>query len=793
MVRKRSLLISGTLLCLAGSACAQSWSGIIAPARATDWSTAGIPGGIPSSTWSQCGSTITPYGPSGHASGDYTEGLVTTTAGSGVITYASGSTFQSYWTTPGINKVTIYDGGLKTFTITSVSGTSMTVTPALNTTFTGATGTNFWGAGGIDPTPINSALAACGSNQYVLLGAGTFNFRTGPLTLKSNEVLRGSGANQTFLNFPQWSYNSCQGWGGNICLSGSNTYPGGGYTQGDWTAGYGQGKTSITLSKVTGIVPNLTPIILDGCDTGYAGTVGSPTCTGSASDNGNLYICQTITVCSAEYPANTARANRGQQEIVVATNITGSGPYTVTISPGLRNPNWAAVSTPQAWWGSATITNAGVENLAISTQYGPTVANIVISVANKCWVSGVASAYANDDHFWNILTVHNEMRNNYLYWTANSQTQSYGIGGISNGDLLIINNIIQGVVDPVNYDAPCPGCVAAYNFAVNQYDVGGGANYLFPAVAMHSTGQSMILSEGNIGSFVDSDDVHGTHDLNTQFRNYWNGYELNSANGQGTGAMPINNTSAVHLAAYSRYMNVIGNVLGTAGFHTNYQCIAITSSYSCPKGQFGVSIYNLGFSGNTQGVYISGSAPNDVGYVVNTLMRWGNYDVVTGSTRWCGNSSDTGWSTTCGSASEIPTADLFYPNPMPTVGDTGAGQSPLPASFFLSAKPSWWPSGKIWPVIGPDVMGGNVGRCTGGTYQWSLALSSGQCGGGTYSPSVVGGHAYSNPAMDCYLNTMGGPPDGSGSELTFNASACYPPSASGTVPSTPAGLTVTVQ
>jgi hypothetical protein len=35
----------------------QAWSGILAPARATDWTQAGIPGGIPSSTWVNCVTT----------------------------------------------------------------------------------------------------------------------------------------------------------------------------------------------------------------------------------------------------------------------------------------------------------------------------------------------------------------------------------------------------------------------------------------------------------------------------------------------------------------------------------------------------------------------------------------------------------------------------------------------------------------------------------------------------------------------------------------------------------------
>src|SRR2546428_3649262 len=106
---------------------AQSSSGIIDPSRAIDWSTAGVPGGIPTNR-TQCGSTVAPT-----------------------------------------NNVTV----------------------------------------------INNALAACGANQYVKLGAGTFTLAGGINVSVNNTTLRGSGPDQTILKFT--SYAGC-GFAGVIGL-----------------------------------------------------------------------------------------------------------------------------------------------------------------------------------------------------------------------------------------------------------------------------------------------------------------------------------------------------------------------------------------------------------------------------------------------------------------------------------------------------------------------------------------------------------------------------------------------
>ena len=111
--------------------------------------------------------------------------------------------------------------------------------------------------------------------------------------------------------------------------------------------------------------------------------------------------------------------------------------------------------------------------------------------------------------------------------------------------------------------------------------------------------------------------------------------------------------------------------------------------------------------------------------------------------------------------------------------------------MLYAAKPAWWPAGNPWPVIGPDVTGGNIGTCSGGGYNGAQATSASQCTGGTLISAGLNGEAYSNPAMDCYLNVMGGPPDGTGSLLTnFDADVCY--GAQPPPPQAPADLTITV-
>jgi hypothetical protein len=618
------------LLCSSIPGFGQLWSGVLDPSRAVDWSKAGVPGGIPSGSWTQCGSTI---------------------------------------------------------------------------------------AAGASASTINSAISACGKNQYVLLASGTFNLTAG-IVLKSHVALRGSGSNQTFLIFT--GNNSCQGEFADVCMaSGDVNYSGQPSNTATWTAGYATGTTSITLSSNTNLAVGA-PIILDQLD--------------DTTDSGDIFVCYTPQgTCSTNGDdGGFERTGRSQQQLVTVTSISGSGPYTVGISPGIYMPNWSSNKSPQAWWATSPILNAGVENLSMDNTNSGAPEGVGLFNCSGCWVSGIRSINPSRSHVMAQLSPHTTVQNSYFYRTANQSSSSYGLEFNDSSDSVEQNNIFQQLSGPYVNNGTCSGCVMAYNFTVNNlYNSGGGVyNFQQQDWYPHTVGDDHILGEGNQGAGMYSDNFHGTHQFQTLFRNVYNGFQPNNGNVTtgGLGALIIN--------AFSRFYSVTGNVLGASVF-SHYRNDTTTNYPN------NTSIVNVGFGDEV---------PNDTN-VARTLMMWGNYDTATAAVRWCGNSSDPGWATTCASKSEVPSTIPNYANPVPATTN-------LPPSFYLTSKPSWWPSTKPWPAIGPDVTGGNL--------------------------AGFAGHAYSIPAADCYANVMGGPSNGTGPVLPFDANACY--ASSGNSPQPPSNL-----
>jgi len=623
-------------------------------------------------------------------------------------------------------------------------------------------------------TQISSVISSCSSSGggVVLLGAGTYSNATSGFSFSgaSNVTVRGAGADQTIL-VPT---------SGIVMGSADTNWRGSPQNLTSWCASTcPQGTNQITLATIANLkVGN--PIILDQLD---------PT-----TDNGGIIVSQATTAQTGVAPGlagpystqGSAQSMRGpsngacsgsatcrsQQQIVTVTSCNGvmtigsacSGSNVVVgISPGLEMPNWNSSQTPQAWWAASPALNDGIEDLSLDLSSCSGCNGINIFNAQNCWVKGVRTSNSSGEGQLRIeYGNHISIVNNYMAVSAGG-TGSYGAEAFSASDCLIENNIMQGVTTPHISNGTTSGCVFSYNYSVNGvYTPSPGYN--IPAHGDHGSGVAMVLLEGNIANGATADVIHGTSNLNTHFRNYFTGiqpvcYASGSSYATYTYQACKNNVIPEQVFAFHRFFNLIGNILGTTGTNTTYT--SSTMINGIPTSVIGEGYGNV-------------SVPSDPN-VAPTLMLWGNAD------------SATGFGSPRFNCSEVPTAltgvQAPFSNPCPS------SQS-LPASFYYASTPSWWPSGKPYPPIGPDVASGNLLVCTSGTFNRSLVTNAAQCSGGS-STAVAGGHANSIPAMDCYLS-LGGRPDGTNLPLTnFNENGCYAQTVS-SKPQPPTSLKATV-
>lgn len=608
---------------------------------------------------------------------------------------------------------------------------------------------------------IVAAMNTCdATHNVVTLPSGTFYIAGLRYPFKGKIVLRGVSPNSTYL-FLTAAASGC----GSCSITMANQFPGdsasssslppNGEEQCAWTGTngtvgtYTQGATSIILNSCGGTSPGPPPlnqmIILD-----QAGDSGA--------DNGGLFMCDTfnaVVPCTLKGNVNQNASGRviggvnyGQQQVVMVTAVSGSGsgPYTVTISPGLYSANARTSQTPGAWW-NGYVQNLGLENLTIdfstntSSAYGITINN-----CDGCWMKNVRSMWGRRDHVLVQQSMHVIIRDSYFYQGQTHTSASYVSEPLSVSQILVENNVFQQVTNPIVFNQGS-GVVMGYNYSVDNVTAGG--SYMQAAYSGHNSGAIFNLFEGNNMNGIWSDQTWGSTLLSTFFRNMLTGWEGGGYTVQ---------TYPVDFDSYNRGYNVIGNVLGQPSYHNLYESYATGASTSVGASQANTSIYTLGFTGEAAPGVCSGVNGLVCDAAVRaTLMRWGNYDTVTAGVKW-------------DSTEASPTAVSYIAGNFSS-GYFGSLAHTLPASLYYNSKPSWWPSGKPWPLSGPDVSGGNLGICTG-TFTGAQAITAGQCTGGTLNASYAG-HSNSNPAQDCYLNTMGGPPDGTGSVLPFDAATCY--------------------
>jgi len=238
MKHKRTLLSLFIVLCHPTWSRAQAWSGIISSGRAIDWSTAGIPGGIPARP-TVCTNWYN---------------------GSGVPGSGTGNNGDYYFR---------IDVGHASAEYKKASGAWAT------------TGNEFY-------ADVNTALGACGSGNVVYLNAGTY-YVSANITVPSNVTLRGAGANSTTL--------SANGSGAAVVYLGSN-YPNFSNAV-SITGGTSVGSTRITVSNAANITVGSYLVIdqlNDGVIVTNAGSEGTCTWCDGGQANGTYSQGQIVEV-----------------------------------------------------------------------------------------------------------------------------------------------------------------------------------------------------------------------------------------------------------------------------------------------------------------------------------------------------------------------------------------------------------------------------------------------------------------------------------------------------------------
>jgi MYXO-CTERM domain-containing protein len=223
----------------------------------------------------------------------------------------------------------------------------------------------------------------------------------------------------------------------------------------------------------------------------------------------------------------------------------------------------------------------------------------------------------------------------------------------------------------------------------------------------------MNLFEGNITTHWQMDETHGSSSHSTIFRSYSTGANVFLPPENGRGAIQTNSPMQETADAYafvfsnvSQYNNMVG-VIDGSDYLVSTETAA--SRFVAPEAANGNPACILVGYEDVNSMYTS---PN---YTDSTMLYQGVMDCNTGMFQWQN------------------------------------GSQTLPASFYLSAKPTWWGS-EPWPPIGPDVTGGDF-------TDWENTTAA-----------TTKGHVNKIPALNCFnLSTS----NGTTNTGSFDAANCY--------------------
>jgi hypothetical protein len=580
------------------------------------------------------------------------------------------------------------------------------VTTQCNTVSSGAT---------VTAASIQAALNSAPSNTIVRIPAGSFTLSSG-IALVSNVTLRGAGANLTVLTFTGTS----SFYWGNYLIGAIGNYDSA--SDNGSAPGYGGCAGTCKKFNFTGTngqagvyTKDATVINLSGTPTGLSAgmmlKIAQNDDAAAISATPSYFVCAAGSCSRDQDGSPQASQGTAQFQNVKVVSVNGTA---VTISPGLYLDTWRTSQSPVAWYQACCdVRGAGVEDIRVVPPASTAMKRIVAFFeASDSWMKGIVidsifnSGGAGTRTGLQAVQTHNitikDSVVGHMFGGGFGSFTSYGIEIQASSAYLIENNILFKIESPLIFTSGNAGGVAAYNYEiicdVNCSDETG--------ILPHGAGYAMDLMEGNEMGQYWHDDSHGPTMFSTLFRN------LSVGNGaQGP-------QDAININSWNRFLNIVGNILAPTVINSGhaYEVVAPNTCVTC--GRFNGNIYRVGYPGPDTSSP-SGGVPNDL-HSAETILRWGNWDNVNNATRFVN--------------AEVPSGLSTYANAVPAT-------QVLPPSLYYNSKPTWWPAAKPWPLMGPDVTGGNI--------------------------SGTGGHAYTTAAHDCFTSI-------SGTLANFNAGTCYP-------------------
>lgn len=643
-MRRTSWLVIILLLAIGSDSRAQIWSGILQSGKAIDWSSNGIPGGIPSGSWMQSGSTIlASQSPCNNGSGDCTSTIQTAlnSCGSAHYVLLGAGTFKiaSNLTIP---SACVLRGQGADQTILSCSTSAGTGCVILGAALDAYPGTS-------NDTAITGGLSA-GSTSITVANASAIT------------------AGSTLLSISE--LNSLSNGVNIVGSEGPCTW-----CDGNYNGIRADGQTVLVTAK-SGTTLTISP--------GLYWTYGStlPNWAG-----GTKYFLDTFITHGGHYYKETAspgspyNCTSGGAAPAFSTSggsVGDGGCSWLDMGTGTTTQPIATPYTPAA-------ADAGIESLQLyivnggtGTQVGP---NVVMNQCQYCWVHGIEDNYTDADHVFVNWSYFGEISDNYfsnaILHTSGTYDSCVQLALKTSG-FLVQNNIFERLHYSLILEGGTSGNVIAYNYMEGNFDQNSNSAVM-ASVNTHGSHPMFNLVEGNVGMQVYYDSVWGTSSHNTAYRNWLQGSSalcspLNAGRSAvtcNTKTYPFQASRAVQASYLATNTNYVGNVIGSASQSalTCWSTCGFADSIQWSSNRsYDSAAYGWSFGYGELSDDDSWALDNSASYA--NAFQHGNYGNISGQIVWQSGVTHT-----------------------------------LPASFYLPAKPSWWGS-LAYPAIGPDVTGG---------------------------------------------------------------------------------------